>query len=161
METYFSDQALAFLQAVALGGALGAVYDVFRILRIFRRRSPWLLVFFEDLLFSLIAAVATAYVLSRIYYGQVRLFLLVGQGLGFLIYHVTLGSLIGRIARLLARFFRFLAKYLRNFLKISKKPFIFLKKCCTIKLHHSERRKKRRDNPKRHNRKARQSKALP
>jgi len=144
-----------------LGGILGAVYDVFRVLRILRRKNPWILVFFEDLLFSAIAAVATAYVFSRIYYGQVRLFLLAGQGLGFLIYHITLGSLVGATARFLARCLRFFAKYFRKFLKKSKKLFIFLKRCSIIKLHHSERRKKRREKQSGHHRKTRKSKALP
>ena len=134
METYFSEQAIAFLWSAVLGGALGAVFDAFRILRILRRKNPWFLVFLEDLLFCFIAAVATAYVFSRIYYGQVRLFLLVGQGLGFLIYRLTLGSLIGMSARALARFLRLLSRNLKLFLKFSKKPFIFLKEWCRIRL---------------------------
>lgn len=153
METYLSDEAVAFLWSVLLGGALGAVYDVFRIIRIFRRKSPWLLVFFEDLLFSAVAAVATAYVLSRIHYGQVRWFLLLGQGLGFLVYYATVGSMIGAVAR-------FLRKFFVKFLKISKKPFIFLKKCSKISVYHFERRQQRREK-KSHHRKTRQSKAHP
>ncbi len=145
METYFSDQAVAFLWSVVLGAALGVLYDIFRILRIFRGRNPWVLVFLEDLLFSALAAISTAYVLSRIYYGQVRLFLLLGQGLGFLIYHKSIGRFVGKAARLLARFFRYLGRSLKIFMNFLKKPFIFLNKWCRMKLHHFKRREKRRE----------------
>ena len=145
METYFSEQAIAFLWSVVLGGAVGAVFDVFRILRILRRKNPWILVFLEDLLFCFIAAVASAYVFSRIYYGQVRLFLLMGQGLGFLIYRLTLGSLIGALARAFARLLHLLGKKLKLFLSFLKKPFIFLKEWCRIKLYYFGRSKRLRE----------------
>lgn len=153
METYFSDQAVAFLWAVVLGAALGVVYDWFRIGRILRRKW-WLTVFLEDLLFALIAAFTTAFCFTLTHYGQVRLFLLAGEGLGFTIYFNTIGVLVAKQARLTARFLRWirgflarLGRYLRKkmqkIMNFLKKPFIFLKEWCRMILSYAMRRKSR------------------
>lgn len=153
METYFSDQAIAFLWAVVLGAALGVLYDWFRIGRILKRKW-WLTVFFEDLLFAFAGAVATAFCFTFTNHGQVRLFLLAGEVLGFVIYFNTVGMLVTAQARLLARFLRWLGGLLKRFgrwlllifqkiMNFLKKPFIFLRRCCRIKLPNFLRRKKR------------------
>ncbi len=153
MEVYFSQQAAAFLWAVVLGCALGAVYDWFRIGRILWEKG-WLTVFLEDLLFSLLAALATAFCFTFTNYGQVRLFLLLGEGLGFFLYRNSVGVLVAKQARLAARFLRwcrgiftrlgrFLAKKLKKFMNILKKPFIFLKERCRMLLYSVLRRKHR------------------
>ena len=56
METYLSDQAIAFLWAVAVGFGLGAYYDLFRVDRILRANNRGVRVFLGDLLFSFGAA---------------------------------------------------------------------------------------------------------
>lgn len=138
METYLSDQAFAFLWAVVLGGGLGGVYDIFRVVRILRGRDRPILVFLEDLLFALIAALATASCFTWTNFGQVRLFLLVGEGLGFALWHYTLGVFIGAVARWVARFLRWIGRifgqFLKKFMEIFKKPFIFLKGWYRIRL---------------------------
>ncbi|MBQ8894664.1 MAG: spore cortex biosynthesis protein YabQ [Clostridia bacterium] len=132
METYFSQQAAAFLWSVVLGAVLGVLYDWFRVGRIIRKKG-WLAVFLEDLLFALAAAFATAFCFTFTNYGQVRLFLLVGEGLGFLIYFHTAGAVV-------TRFFRWFCRITEKFMNILKKPFIFLERWCKIKLTHSVRR---------------------
>ncbi len=162
METYLSKQATAFLWSVALGGVLGAVYDGFRIGRILKKKA-WITVFLEDLLFAFIAALSTAFCFTLTNYGQVRLFLLVGEGLGFLLYYNTLGALVTMQARLVARllhrirrefscFGHFFAKKLKKIMNIFKKPFIFLKEWCRMLPYHLFRRKRRLE--KRHRRKS-------
>ncbi len=146
METYVSDQAIAFLWAVVLGVALGAVYDIFRIGRIFKKRG-WLLVFFEDLLFSLAAALSTAFCFTLTNFGQVRLFLLVGEGLGFLLYFNTLGVLSVRLMRPVARLFQavllFWRKKMKKIMNFLKKHFTFSKEWCRMLLSNAMRRKSR------------------
>lgn len=153
MEVYFSQQAAAFLWSVVLGGALGAVYDWFRIGRILWEKGG-VSVFLEDLVFSLLAAVATAFCFTFTNYGQVRLFLLLGEGLGFLLYRNTLGVFVAWQARIFARFLRwcrrgtsrigcFFAKKLKKFMNILKKPFIFSKERCKMFLYSMKRRKRR------------------
>lgn len=156
METYVSDQAIAFLWAVVLGAALGVVYDWFRIGRILKRKW-WLTVFFEDLLFALAAAFSTAFCFTLTNYGQVRLFLLVGEGLGFVLYFNTVGVLVTKQARLVARFLRwirglltsmgrFLRKKMQKIMNFLKKPFIFLKGWCRMIPSTAMRRKSRLEN---------------
>lgn len=152
METWFSDQALAFLWSVALGAALGVVYDWFRIGRILHRKW-WLTVFIEDLLFALIAAGATAFCFTLTNFGQVRWFLLLGEGLGFTVYFNTIGVLIakqarfvarvlGMIRRALGRFFRFCGKKFGVFINFLKKPFIFLAGWVKMKTDHFQKGRK-------------------
>lgn len=150
METYFSQQAAAFLWAVLLGAALGVLYDWFRIGRILRKKW-WLTVFLEDLFFALAAAFATAFCFSLTNYGQVRLFLLAGEGLGFVIYFNTVGVLVTCQARMVAHFLHWLCGILKRFfgaigqklvkiMNFFKKPFIFLKRWCKIFMCYVQRR---------------------
>ncbi|MBQ7934794.1 MAG: spore cortex biosynthesis protein YabQ [Clostridia bacterium] len=150
METYISQQAMAFLWSAVLGAALGVLYDWFRIGRILKKKW-WLTVFLEDLLFSLLAAIATAFCFTLTNYGQVRLFLLVGEGLGFIIYFNTIGVLVVKQARLFARFlaflrrqfcqiFRFFGRNIRKIMNFFKKPFIFFKRWYTMKMYHLKER---------------------
>ncbi|MBQ8600124.1 MAG: spore cortex biosynthesis protein YabQ [Clostridia bacterium] len=156
-----SAQAVAFLWTVVLGAALGVLYDWFRIGRILKKKWAFT-VFLEDLLFSLLAAVATAYCFTFTNHGQVRLFLLAGELLGFVIYHNTVGVLVTAQARFLARFLAFCGKKARKFMNFLKKPFIFLKRWYTMKMYHFKERKALREkriqsNPKR--RKSKKGKA--
>jgi spore cortex biosynthesis protein YabQ len=132
METYLSKQAIAFLWAVALGGALGGFYDFFRILRILRGKDRPVLVFLEDVLFTLGAALSTAFCFTLTNYGQVRLFLLVGEGLGFALWFYTLGAFVAKVARFTARVLaglkRILGQIFRKFMIFLKKPFLFLQR---------------------------------
>ena len=152
METYLSDQAIAFLWAVLLGGGLGAVYDVFRILRILRRRTPWLIVFGEDLLFALLAALSTAFCYTLTNHGQVRACLLVGEALGFLIWFYTVGAFVTHLARLIARLLRKIEGWLGRFfnqmqgilgkiMNFLKKPFLFCKEWYRMNMYRLKERR--------------------
>jgi spore cortex biosynthesis protein YabQ len=142
METYLSKQAIAFLWAVVLGFGLGGYYDIFRIIRILRPKDRPTLVFIEDLLFALGAAFSTAFCLTLTNYGQVRAFLLVGEGLGFMIWRQTLGVLVAKIARFTARLLRILGRFLRKILVFLKKPFLFLKRCAIMYMYRLKERRK-------------------
>lgn len=88
-----SGQVLVFLYAMALGGALGAVYDVFRILRVaFGGQKT--VVFIEDILFSALALVATFVFVVAVNRGELRFFVLIGELAGFSVYYFTLGRVV-------------------------------------------------------------------
>jgi spore cortex biosynthesis protein YabQ len=95
MELYLARQTVTFGYACLLGAALGAVYDLFRLLRIARapRRG---VVFVQDLVFFLFCAVATFLFLLIQNEGVIRAFLLIGELLGAIIYSLTLGGLMMR-----------------------------------------------------------------
>jgi len=86
-------QYLCFLYSVLMGGAIGLLYDFFKIDRIIFKRSRWFIIF-ADILFWVISAFifySFAVVFSN---GQVRGYLLFSSLLGFIIYKLTLSKLI-------------------------------------------------------------------
>ena len=113
---------LLHVYAVLLGGGLGVLYDCFRVTRVFfgapcsrevakrirtlhlpflkpmqyKKRNTLLgiLVFLEDLLFCVIAALAAILLCYEMNNGTVRLFVLFCCGVGFLLYRVTLGHMV-------------------------------------------------------------------
>ena len=101
--------ASSALYGAAVGASLGAVYDLFRALRIaagltLRRTLPtWgrrlsaALLFISDVLFSLIASAALSVTVFHLLSGHIRWFILLGTGLGFLLYRRTVGRLTARI----------------------------------------------------------------
>ena len=124
MHMEISQQALLLLHvyALLLGGILGLLYDGFRITRIFfgahysrdvakrmqsiklpllkagkskkESRLIGLVVFFEDLLFCLLSAVAVIFLFYELNNGKFRFVALCCIGAGFLLYRVTLGRLV-------------------------------------------------------------------
>lgn len=104
-----SSQTYVFLGSLVLGGVLGLVYDAFRISRLAFPLPVWV-VLVEDLLFSACAAVATfAYMLTAVE-GQVRFFVLMGEGLGLLFYELSLGVGVMGAAQAIITFFRRLGR---------------------------------------------------
>lgn len=95
-----SQQTASFLLSVLLGAVLGVVYDCFRVIRILlpplAKPKP---TFFEDVLFWLIYGFSVFCFAAAAARGQVRLFMLFGSLLGFVLYILTIGSLITGIIR--------------------------------------------------------------
>lgn len=81
------------LGAVLLGLLLGAVYDVFRALRLsFKHHSAT--VFAEDVLFSLIFWISFYSYSTELCRGEIRFFVLAGTAIGFALYLLTLGRIV-------------------------------------------------------------------
>ena len=97
-------EALSFLYACLLGAGMGVIYDCFRLMRLVSGNR--VVVFFEDLLFSAICTLATLIFCIGFCAGKVRLYALVGEGLGFLIYHFTVGELVIRLLRAVISFMK-------------------------------------------------------
>lgn len=92
------EQIGIFLRAIAVGAGIMACYDVFRMLRT-AFRTPDGVVFLEDILFFAAAGMATWFYLLESCRGELRGFVMVGEALGGLLYFLTLGSLVMKIAR--------------------------------------------------------------
>lgn len=115
MGIHLAAQTIAFLQACLLGALLGAVYDVFRILRIaFSPRK--VVVFVQDLLFFAICAVLSFLFLLTASDGTVRMFLLIGELIGAVLYHLTLGRLVIRAAGALIAAVRSVLRFFYRFM---------------------------------------------
>lgn len=86
-------EALLFLSSCLLGGAFGVVYDCFRVLRLFIPTGEKLAFMEDGIFFLLITIVNFLFFLSRTY-GKLRVFLLIGELLGFLVYYLTAGRAV-------------------------------------------------------------------
>lgn len=115
MGIHLADQTWSFLSACLLGAALGMLYDVFRILRIAFPTRPGI-VFLEDLLFWIIAALLSFLFLLASSDGVVRVFLLAGELIGGTLYYCTAGRLVMRVARAIIRAVEAVLRFIFRFL---------------------------------------------
>lgn len=97
MEISVSSQTMAFLLSCLLGAGLAAVYDVFRILRI-ALPQPAPVIAAQDFAYLLICAGATFFYLMTTVSGQIRLFVLVGEVIGWVLYYFTIGEVVMKAA---------------------------------------------------------------
>lgn len=114
-------QTWDFLLACLLGAFLGVCYDLFRILRVAIPPSKTS-AFLQDILFALIALVTTFLFLQSVTDGALRFFVIVGEFLGFLLYHFTLGVLVIKAATAII-------KVVKRVLHIILLPFVKIFNC--------------------------------
>lgn len=91
----FSGQAGFLLTACLLGITLGAVYDIFRIIRVAFRCGK-VSVFFQDIIFWIICAAATFIFLVLQNKGKVRVLMLFSEAGGAALYYCTIGAIVLR-----------------------------------------------------------------
>lgn len=137
MGVYLADQTLSFLHALILGAVLGALYDVFRILRIAVPTKRGV-IFAQDVLFFLLCAITTFLFLLTSIDGVVRVFLLIGELLGAVLYYFTLGMLVMKVSKTIIgavkAVLRFLVRYIfapiwklfYNIIAFLLRPFRFI-----------------------------------
>ncbi len=115
-----------FLLSVVLGAALGVLYDVFRAFRvIFPPAAGKKAVILEDIIFWLIYGFCLFCYSAMFARGQIRFFMFFGSLIGFVLYLVTVGSVvIGVIRSVFGTFYRILHKVysimIEPFVKIFK-----------------------------------------
>ena len=108
-------QTWVFLGSLLVGALLGLLYDIFRITRL-ALPLPAPVVFCEDLCFCLLAAAATFSYLLMAVEGQLRFFVLLGEGLGWALYRLTLGVAVMGCAAALIRLVKRLLRLLDRLL---------------------------------------------
>lgn len=96
------DSGAVFLYACLCGAVIGAIYDVFRILRVIWYGGR-IKHFFEDFLFCLIAAIVFTVFSYNAAMGSVRLFSAIGVAFGFFAYRFSLGLLSVPLAKRLRK----------------------------------------------------------
>lgn len=87
----------AFLYAMLCGFFIGALYDIFRVLRTVWRGSR-IRLFCEDVVFCVISALVFTVFCFNISLGIIRLFLALGALMGFFVYRFSVGLLTVRVA---------------------------------------------------------------
>lgn len=97
-----AQQTSCFLQAILLGMVLGAFYDIFRFLRVMIK-SPSGVILIEDALYFAVAAFISFSFMLQLTDGEIRIFVLIGEALGAVLYINTVGEILFRIYKSLAQ----------------------------------------------------------
>ena len=111
-----SAQLKLSLYALILGAALGILFDFFRITRVFaayregvhQSQATWIIsafCFVEDILFAVISAVILVLFCFKANGGTSRGYILFGALVGFVLFLSTIGRLISRISKSIAKLF--------------------------------------------------------
>lgn len=99
-ETFFTTQEelALFGMSCLFGAALGVYYDIFRCLRLIFPHNR-IMTAFEDILFLTGYGIFLTAFASAAARGELRFYFIIGNSLGFVIYLLTVGSLIMRILK--------------------------------------------------------------
>lgn len=122
------DQWAIFVQAVAVGAALGGCFDIFRTAWLFapKRRAAIIL---RDVIFCLWAGFLSFSFLLNVNFGMPRMYIYFGEGVGFFAWYMTLGKVDFWLAKRAAKIIKTVLKaVLRPVLRIFGTVFAVLKK---------------------------------
>ena len=84
---------IIFAFSCILGAGLGVLYDVFRIIRMVIN-SKSVAIFVEDVIYFILSGIITFVFVLKINSGESRFYILAGEGIGWISYHLTLGNAI-------------------------------------------------------------------
>ena len=124
-ETFFtiSEEMRLFGLSCVLGAAMGALYDVIRAFRLILPHNGWLTAI-EDIVFLFLCGagiVAFTEIFAR---SEMRIYFLIGNAIGFILYYVTAGSVVMKTFR---KLFALIDRALRFILSPLRTSFIFLR----------------------------------
>lgn len=112
-----ADQTAYFLWSLALGLALGAVYDLVRAARLLlKARGAHIII--SDIVFFVLCGIATSLFALPFNKGDVRAFIIFGEAVGFLAYRLTLGSVMGKLYSHAAVFLRKIIQKVHKYLEV-------------------------------------------
>lgn len=114
-----SEQTVYFLASVVFGAALSVLYGLVRLIRIANEKNAAVTVV-GDILFFTAAGVLTSLFALPFNKGEVRGFIILGEGIGFLVMHFTLGAVFSRVSRAAILM---LGKFTHKIFKMVKKLF--------------------------------------
>lgn len=174
MELSLKTQTVAFLITVLSGLLYGMIYDILRIFRIAVRHKS-IAVIIEDILYFTVIALLTFLLALAQSRGEIRLYHIIGETLGFVIYYLTLGEAVLAVADKIISAIRFILTLVNRILirpilrlvriiiavplsvfkriirickKILKKLKFVLKKRCILLYNSNVMKKSKAENPK-------------
>ena len=121
MSDIFLKELLIFWYSCLLGIGLGILYDVFRIIRMLINKRN-ITIFLQDIIYFIVSGFVTFIFVLGINEGQSRFYILAGEGIGWIVYHITLGEKIYHCSENIVKMIH--TKF-RNF---SKNIFLNIKK---------------------------------
>lgn len=121
MSEMFLKELWIFSYSCLLGLGLGILYDVFRIIRMLINKRN-ITIFLQDIIYFIVSGFVTFIFVLGINEGQSRFYILAGEGIGWIAYHITLGEKIYHCSENIVKMIH--TKF-RNF---SKNIFLNIKK---------------------------------
>lgn len=100
-----AEQTEIFLYSLGFGFLLGILYDLFRTLRLIISRSKGF-AFFTDLVYFAVCAFLTFCFIMVVDSGKVRLYVALGEILGWLIWYFSFGAIALKVTNAVTGFFR-------------------------------------------------------
>lgn len=132
------NQFLLFLIYLVSGVLIGIVFDFFRSLRRSIKTSN-LFTYIEDIIFWAITSFIIVVTILKFNYGELRLYIFIGIGLGLIIYFITLSKVLIKFNVTFMNLLFLISKKIKNLiLKIFGRPIHFI----TINLKKFSFRKK-------------------
>ena len=117
MQESLTSQILIFVYSLALGMFLGFAYDIFRIIRMVIN-SRNIAIFIQDVLYFILSGGVTFLFVLSVNSGNSRFYILAGEGLGWIAYHITIGEIIYKCSNKTVNFVKSKIAALKNkFLK--------------------------------------------
>lgn len=102
MQLLIIEQLFTFMYAGILGVILGFAYDIFRILRMIMN-SKNISIFIQDILYFVLSGVITFWFVLNFNSGDSRFYILAGEAIGWILYHLTVGNLIYKCSNKLVK----------------------------------------------------------
>lgn len=118
MQESLTSQILIFVYSLALGMFLGFAYDIFRIIRMVIN-SRNIAIFIQDVLYFILSGGVTFLFVLSVNSGNSRFYILAGEGIGWIAYHITLGEVIYKCSNKTVNFVKSKIAALKN--KLLKK----------------------------------------
>ncbi len=126
MNVTMAEQLRGFYLSLGMGVFLGAVYDIFRLIRIFWN-PPKRQLFFLDMLCMLLLGIFSYLLFLAVSSGSLRLYVILGECIGFCVYVWTVGRITERVAGgILYILRRFLWRPLQGMLSFFRKKIEWL-----------------------------------
>lgn len=111
MNDVLVSQVLIFFYSCLLGMGLGVLYDLFRIFRMMIN-PHYIGIFIQDVVYFIISGIITFLFVLGLNRGEARFYILAGEGLGWIGYHLTIGEIIYRSSEKIVLYFN---KIISNF----------------------------------------------
>lgn len=118
MQESLTSQILIFVYSLALGMFLGFAYDIFRIIRMVIN-SRNIAIFIQDVLYFILSGGVTFLFVLSVNSGNSRFYILAGEGIGWIAYHITIGEVIYKCSNKTVNFVKSKIAALKN--KLLKK----------------------------------------
>lgn len=120
MGSMVASQLTIFLFSGILGAALGIIYDIIRVFNAVLKENL-ARIFVQDVLYFIVSAVVTFMYMLVMNGGEIRVYIVVGEAVGWLIYRATVGKLIYKIVLSVVEFIIKIVRAFRNY-AVSKLP---------------------------------------